>query len=141
MVRLLAQSSDCCGQRTVMHLCIRRRPQSSSGRHTINVLTLDGETFPVKRKLLRSCIALTSELRGESEEPPTVSLDVDTLTFDRSPPLPIVNDPPEHTACTAAGNGSVGVHRCLHSLPQELARMPPSWHYGPCNFPLHVHSD
>jgi len=72
-----------CGDPGLRLKGCRRRPQSSSGRHTINVLTLDGETFPVKRKLLRSCIALTSELRGESEEPPTVSLDVDTLTFDR----------------------------------------------------------
>ena len=45
--------------------------------------TSDGEVFPVKRKLLRSCIALTSALRSTSETSTTIRVPVDTLTFDR----------------------------------------------------------
>jgi len=37
----------------------------------------------VKRKLLRPCISLTKAVRSEEEGSPEVTVDVDTLTFDR----------------------------------------------------------
>jgi len=49
----------------------------------VSVFTSDGEWFPVKRKLLRPCISLTKVVRSEAEEAPEVTVDVDTLTFDR----------------------------------------------------------
>ena len=39
--------------------------------------------FPVKRKLLRSCIALTPVVRSNEQQLISVQVDVDTLTFDR----------------------------------------------------------
>jgi len=42
-----------------------------------------GEWFPVKRKLLRHCIALTKVVRSEEEAEVDVSVDVDTDIFDR----------------------------------------------------------
>lgn len=46
-----------------------------------------GEWFPVKRQLLRPCIALTSAVRAEDPAaggpPPQAAIDVDCLTFDR----------------------------------------------------------
>ncbi len=39
--------------------------------------------FPVRRKLLRPCIALTKAVRSEEESGAEVAVDVDTLTFDR----------------------------------------------------------
>ena len=44
---------------------------------------LVGEWFPVKRKLLRPCIALTKAVRSEDEAEVDVSVDVDTDIFDR----------------------------------------------------------
>lgn len=37
----------------------------------------------MKRKLLRSCIALTAAVRSNEEQLISVAVDVDTLTFDR----------------------------------------------------------
>jgi len=39
--------------------------------------------FPVKRKLLRSCIALTAAVRSDEQNLISVHVDVGTLTFDR----------------------------------------------------------
>ena len=50
----------------------------------MEVLTRDGEAFPVKRRLLRPCIALTQAVRSVA---PSVAVDVDTLVFDRSATL------------------------------------------------------
>ena len=48
----------------------------------LDVVTADGEVFPVKRKLLRSCISLTQAVRDTTQA--SVQLDsVDTLVFDR----------------------------------------------------------
>ena len=47
----------------------------------VRVVTADGEWFPVRRKLLRPCIALTKAVR--SEEAAEVAVDVNTLDFDR----------------------------------------------------------
>jgi hypothetical protein len=46
------------------------------------VTTSDGEVFPVRRKLLRRCIALTGAVRLD-EDDVAVTVDIDTLTFDR----------------------------------------------------------
>ena len=40
----------------------------------------------MKRTLLRACIALTSALRSQSDDPPLFRADIDTLTFDRWAP-------------------------------------------------------
>jgi hypothetical protein len=42
----------------------------------------DGEFFPVRRKLLRPCIALTAAVRS-AEDAPLAQVEVDTPTFDR----------------------------------------------------------
>ncbi len=42
-----------------------------------------GEWFPVNRKLLRHCIALTKVVRSEAEAEVEVTVDVDTDIFDR----------------------------------------------------------
>ena len=61
--------------------CCRPRPARGRSADSLEVLTRDGEAFPVKRRLLRPCIALTHAVRGET---PSVGVDVDTLVFDRS---------------------------------------------------------
>ena len=60
----------------------REPPQPGQSRRCVNVYTSDGEWFPVQRKLLRPCIALTKLVRSE-EAAPTVHVGIDTLTFDR----------------------------------------------------------
>ncbi|EIE25119.1 cytochrome b5 [Coccomyxa subellipsoidea C-169] len=60
--------------------CCRSRPSGDRSRAVIDVLTRDGEVFPVKRKLLRPCINLTQAVRSDV---PSVTIDVDTLVFDR----------------------------------------------------------
>ena len=53
----------------------------------LDVITADGEVFPVKRKLLRQCISLTHAVRDIQQA--SVHLNsVDTLVFDRHAPLP-----------------------------------------------------
>ncbi len=65
-------------------------PPSRPMRHAVNVLTSDGEIFPVHRQLLRPCIALTKAVRDRpaadeapADAPAEVSVDVDCATFDR----------------------------------------------------------
>ncbi len=60
--------------------CCRPRPSGGRSHAVIDVLTRDGEVFPVKRKLLRPCINLTQAVRSDV---PSVTIDVDTLVFDR----------------------------------------------------------
>jgi hypothetical protein len=45
----------------------RQRPAAGPSRSTLTVRSSDGEWFPVKRKLLRPCIALTRAVRSEAE--------------------------------------------------------------------------
>ncbi len=53
----------------------------------LDVITADGEVFPVKRKLLRQCISLTHAVRDTLQA--SVELEsVDTLVFDRHVLLP-----------------------------------------------------
>ena len=53
----------------------------------LDVITADGEEFPVKRKLLRQCISLTHAVRDIEQA--SVQLEsVDTLVFDRYAFLP-----------------------------------------------------
>jgi hypothetical protein len=66
-------------------LSCRQRPPAGFSRSSVKVVTNDGEWFPVKRVLLRPCIALTTALRAEQAGPSEaeVPVDIDTLTFDR----------------------------------------------------------
>ena len=51
----------------------------------LDVMTAEGEVFPVKRKLLRPCISLTQAVRDTAQA--SVQLDsVGTLVFDRCLP-------------------------------------------------------
>ena len=77
-------------------------------RETVYVNTRDGETFPVRRRLLRGCISLTSAVRraGELRENDddenfvTADVDVDTDVFDRVliflEALALKRDPPRY---------------------------------------------
>ena len=58
-----------------------KRPPTGDKSHVISIYTNDGECFPVHRKLLRPCIALTKAVRTASGV--SASVDIDTLTFDR----------------------------------------------------------
>lgn len=51
-------------------------------RNLVSVRTSDGEVFPVSRRLLRPCIALTQAIRSTHAQP-SVTVSVDCLTFDR----------------------------------------------------------
>ena len=53
------------------------------GADSVRCPTFVGEWFPVKRKLLRPCIALTKAVRSEDEAEVDVSVDVETDIFDR----------------------------------------------------------
>ena len=59
--------------------CERR---AAAARDMVYVHTNDEETFPVKKRLLRPCIALTAAVRS-AEPAVDASVDIDTLTFDR----------------------------------------------------------
>eukprot|EP00882_Tetradesmus_deserticola_P028168 GHRQ01031362.1.p1 GENE.GHRQ01031362.1~~GHRQ01031362.1.p1 ORF type:complete len:220 (+),score=106.70 GHRQ01031362.1:51-662(+) len=59
------------------------RAAAPPATNVVHVYTNDGEWFPVKKKLLRSCIALTKAVRDSGDAAPTVHVDIDTLTFDR----------------------------------------------------------
>ena len=52
-------------------------------KNCVVVLTADGEEFPVHRKLLKPCIALTKAVRDTSSARPEAPVDVDCATFDR----------------------------------------------------------
>ncbi|PSC67239.1 cytochrome b5 [Micractinium conductrix] len=79
--------SMAAGRGRVVLLNVKQRPAAGPSRNCVLVHTTDaegeGETFPVQRKLLRPCIALTKAVRSEGEGAPGVTLAVDTLTFDR----------------------------------------------------------
>eukprot|EP00887_Chlorella_sp_A99_P005263 scaffold1.g5263.t1 len=70
----------------VVLLGAQQRPPPDESPNFVRVLTNDGdgegEEFPVLRKQLRPCIALTAAVRS-AEARPTVSVDVDTCTMDR----------------------------------------------------------
>jgi hypothetical protein len=66
-----------------MASCDRQQPARRASTALVEVLTEDGEAFPVKRKLLRPCINLTQVVRGGV---PCVSVAVNTLVFDRCGP-------------------------------------------------------
>ncbi|CAL5222768.1 g5180 [Coccomyxa viridis] len=58
------------------------RKEADSRATMLDVITADGEEFPVKRKLLRQCISLTHAVRDIEQA--SVQLEsVDTLVFDR----------------------------------------------------------
>jgi hypothetical protein len=52
--RLAASSSS-----SIELLNVRQRPPAAAPTNIVHVTTSDGEWFPVKKKLLRPCIALT----------------------------------------------------------------------------------
>lgn len=80
---LIAPQTRCLHRRGIVLLDVPCRLRSHPTRASIKILTSDGEWFPVQRKLLRPAIQLTQHLRNKGEEEVTVSVDVDTLTFDR----------------------------------------------------------
>jgi cytochrome b involved in lipid metabolism len=54
------------------------------GVNFCNVLTNDGEIFPVHFNVLRPCVALTKYIRSSANESSvSCSVDIDTVTFDR----------------------------------------------------------
>ncbi|GAX75100.1 hypothetical protein CEUSTIGMA_g2544.t1 [Chlamydomonas eustigma] len=59
------------------------RQHRHTGTDVANVTTSDEELFPVKKKLLRPCIALTKVVRDAGDTVPSVHINVDCLTFDR----------------------------------------------------------
>jgi len=60
----------------------RPKEKADSRATMLDVVTADGEEFPVKRKLLRSCISLTHAVR-DTEQASVCLESVDTLVFDR----------------------------------------------------------
>lgn len=86
----------------------KERSVQLAKRETVYVNTRDGETFPVRRRLLRGCISLTSAVRraGELRENDddenfvTADVDVDTDVFDRVliflEALALKRDPPRY---------------------------------------------
>lgn len=63
--------------------CYRPRPPPGAAPSTVRVLTNDGEEFPVLRRLLLPCIALTKVLRPAEANASWAHVDIDTSTFDR----------------------------------------------------------
>ncbi|GJP83016.1 hypothetical protein CLOP_g13229 [Closterium sp. NIES-67] len=49
----------------------------------VNLLSSDDELFPVKKALLRPCLALTKAVQDTGPEPPTVQVGVECLLLDR----------------------------------------------------------
>lgn len=76
-----APQSLLSGRARVRLLSARPRPPPGASIHLLNVLTNDGEVFPVHRRLLRPCIALTRALRDEAAR--QAAVDVSTSAFDR----------------------------------------------------------
>lgn len=86
----------------------KERSVQLAKRETVYVNTRDGETFPVRRRLLRGCISLTSAVRraGELRENDddenfvTADVDVNTDVFDRVliflEALALKRDPPRY---------------------------------------------
>ncbi|KAG1665059.1 hypothetical protein FOA52_012478 [Chlamydomonas sp. UWO 241] len=63
---------------------VRERESRPPATDVVGVTTSDGEWFPVKKKLLRACIALTKVVRDSGDTAAAVTIDVDCLTFDRA---------------------------------------------------------
>ena len=59
--------------------------KADSRATVLDVVTCDGEVFPVKRKLLRPCISLTQAVR-DTQQASVHLASVDTLVFDRHAP-------------------------------------------------------
>lgn len=76
--------SRIAGRRSFTLVNPKIRPPSDISAKTriINVLTSDGEWFPVHKTLLRPCIALTGAIRTQAAGV-EVGINVDTCTFDR----------------------------------------------------------
>ena len=70
---------DCLSWASNLQRAYIRNELSSSRSQTV---ALHQQVFPVKRKLLRPCIALTSAVRSDAETA-AIHIDVGTLTFDR----------------------------------------------------------
>ena len=64
-----------------LSLC-RQRAKADSSAIMLDVVTCDGEVFPVKRKLLRPCISLTQAVR-DTQQASVHLASVNTLVFDR----------------------------------------------------------
>lgn len=71
------------GRRRLVVTNRKQRPPQRSSPSLVDVFTNDGEVFPVRRNLLRPCIALTGAVRADADGPPSITVDVGTLAFDR----------------------------------------------------------
>jgi len=56
----------------------KRRPEN-----TMDIFCNDGEYFPVRKRLLQPCIALTKAVLDKTDERLRVDVDIDCCTFDR----------------------------------------------------------
>lgn len=65
-----------------LHLIGWEKRKERLRHNLVEIHTSDGEMFPVSRRLLRPCIALTEAVRSE-EVRPSVMVPIDCLTFDR----------------------------------------------------------
>ena len=89
-----SQRAVCAGLRLTNVQAKPERPP----RNVVHVLTSDGEMFPVHRRLLKPCIALTKAVRDTTAaQTPEASIGVDCATFDRTPPpCPSLRHAPSH---------------------------------------------
>ena len=62
---------------------MRAAVSQGSNAQCTSLFHIEGEWFPVKRKLLRPCIGLTKVVRSEEDVEIDVTVDVDTDIFDR----------------------------------------------------------
>lgn len=69
--------------RSVVLVGARTRATRPPPTNIVHVTTTDGDVFPVKKPLLRPCIALTKVVRDSGSQPAATEVDVGTLTFDR----------------------------------------------------------
>ena len=82
----------------------------------LDVVTCDGEVFPVKRKLLRPCISLTQAVRDTQQASVHLAA-VDTLVFDRHAPpccLHVLSLPARHS-CPMDALATGHDHACAQS--------------------------
>ena len=111
----------------------RARTKADSRATVLDVITADGEVFPVKRKLLRQCISLTHAVRDTQQA--TVHLEsVDTPVFDRHAAFPCTH-PYSHAYCLVRAGPQVVLSQrvllqpCLNKCSGALLEM----QYGAAN--------
>ena len=66
-----------------IHITGVSMPPMRPPRNAVRVITSDEEMFPVHRRLLKPCIALTKAVRDTATPAPEAAVSVDCATFDR----------------------------------------------------------